>query len=294
MGFLYVCNTSSDNISKINLDEFKEEYRIPVGVDKISKAGPHDLCIYNDMLLSANIYSNSLSFISLKEGKEVENHFIGMHCNGVKIWGDNAYIICGETNSLFLFSLAKKKIIEEVPCGIFPHSISICKNKNLAVVSNMHSENITLIDLTCNECIKSIKVEAYPTKAIFSEDGSYILVCESNMGLNINGTLNIIDSNSFESLGRIEAGSCPVDIFMEGKRCFISNFADGTLSIIDIYNRREEKRVRVGGMPRGIVKKDKYVYAGDNYNNVLVKVDLEKETKKVIAVGGEPTGMTLV
>lgn len=293
VSFLYVCNTSSDNISKINLASFKEEIKIPLGMDKINKIGPHDLCVYNDMLLSANMYSSSLSFISLNEDKEIENYFIGMHCNGVKVWQDNAYVICGETNSLFLFSLTKKKIIEEIPCGIFPHCISICEKNNLAVVANMHSESITLIDLSSKECIKSIKVQSYPTKATFSEDGRYILVCESKMGLNRRGTLNIIDLKTLESLKRIEAGSCPVDIFLDGKYCFISNFADGTLSIIDINNRKEEKRIKIGGMPRGIVKSGKYLYAGDNYNNVLVQVDLIKESKKVITIGGEPTGMTL-
>jgi DNA-binding beta-propeller fold protein YncE len=293
LSHLFVCNTSSDYISKVNLAMFKEECKILLGLDKNNRVGPHGMCVYKDMLLVANSYSNSLSIISLAEEKEIENYFIGMHCNGVEVFEDNAYIICGELNNVIVFNLIKKKIIEEIPCGSFPHSISISKSKKCIVVSNMHSDNITLIDCRNRESIFNIKVSSYPTKAIFDQSGKYILVCESNMGIGPNGTLCIIEGTNLKVIERIKVGNSPVDIFCDKHSSYISNFGDGSVSIVDIDKLKEVKKIKLGGMPMGIFKSGRYIYVGDNYNNLLIQVDVEKENKKAISIGGEPTGMTI-
>lgn len=294
LSYLYVCNTSSDYISKVNLAAFKEEFKIPLNQNKLSRVGPHDICGYKDKLLVANSYNNSLSIIDINENKEIENYFIGMHCNGVSVFEDNAYIICGELNSLIVFNLIKKKIIEEIPCESFPHSISIDEEKGIMVIANMQSDSITLACCSDKENIFNIKVASYPTKAIFTPNGRYVLVCESNMGIHENGTLRIIELNSLKTISRVKAGNSPVDIYADDDYCYISNFGDGTISIVDINKHVEIKRIKIGGMPRGIVKGGKNIYIGDNYNNLLVKFNIEKENKKVIPIGGEPTGMTLI
>lgn len=293
MSYLFVCNTSSDYISKVDLAVFKEEIKIPLGMDKNSSIGPHGICVYKDKLLIANSYSNSLSIIDLEQEKEVENYFIGMHCNGVEVFEDNAYVICGELNSIMVFSLIKNKIIEQIPCESFPHSISIDKSKGLIAVSNMHSDSITLVDCKNRESTTNIKVSAYPTKTMFDESGQYILVCESSMGVKSNGTISIIEVKSLNLLGRVKVGNSPVDIDCNKNYCYVSNFGDGSVSIVDIVRLKEAKRIKIGGMPRGIIKSGKYIYVGDNYNNLLLQLNIEKESKKVISIGGEPTGMTI-
>jgi YVTN family beta-propeller protein len=290
---LYVCNTSTDTISKVNLLDFKEEKQISLRHRSLNKIGPHGICLYEDKLLIANSFGNSLSMVSMIEDEEVENYFIGMHCNAVETYEHNAYIICGELNNIIIFNLAIRKIIEEIPCGSYPHSIDINKNNTLAVVANMHSDSITIFDCINREKVEQLAVSEYPTKAIFSEDGKYIFVCESKLGIKPFGTLRIVEINSLKTIAIIKLGNSPVDICSKDEYCYISNFGDGTLSIVNINKLKEVKKIKIGGMPRGIVIHEDYAYIGDNYNNLLVKVDIEKENKKVISIGGEPTGMTL-
>ena len=294
MSNLYICNTSTDTISKINLVDFKEEKQISLRLKSQNKIGPHGICLYEDKLLIANSFGNSLSIVSIIEEEEVENYFIGMHCNDVEVYEHNAYIICGELNNIIVFNLMMKKIIEEIPCGSYPHSIDISKYTALAVVANMHSDSITIFDCLNCENVYQIAVSEYPTKAVFSEDGQYIFVCESKLGLKSCGSLRIIDINSLKTVAKIKLGNSPVDICTSQEYCYISNFGDGTISVLDINKLKVIKKIRVGGMPRGIMVHEKYVYAGDNYNNLLVQVDIEKGNKKVISIGGEPTGMTLI
>lgn len=290
---LYICNTYSDYISKVNLDIFKEEDKIILGSKNITRTGPHGICGYNNQLLVANNFSDSISIIDLITDKEAENYFIGAHCNDVIVYEDNAFVICGELNSVIVFNLIKRKVIEEIPCGNSPHSISISPNNKIIAVSNMESDNITLIDADKRDVINTISVGAYPVDAVFNFDGSQILVCESNMGGDAAGAVSIIPIDTGNIASRISVGICPVEICTDTKYCFISNFGDGSISFVNYVSKKEIKKIKIGGMPRGIVKKGKYLYIGDNYNNLLLQVDILNESKKVISIGREPTGMTL-
>lgn len=293
LSYLYVCNTSSDYISKIDITQFKEEHKIELNKNKEDKVGPHDICIYNDKLLSANSYSNSLSIIDINSNKEITNFFIGMYCNGVDVFEDKAYVTCGELNSIIVFNLIKNKIIEKIPCGSSPHSIAVNRDKKLIAVANMHSDSITLLDCNDRSNIINIKVSSYPAKAVFTPMGDKLLVCESCMGIGKSGTLSMIDLKTMDTVWRIKLGNSPVDMYCEENTCYVSNFGDGTVSIVDIYKAKEIKRIKLGGMPRGILKIGENLYIGDNYNNLLIELNLKKETKKAISIGGEPTGMTI-
>jgi YVTN family beta-propeller protein len=137
-------------------------------------------------------------------------------------------------------------------------------------------------------------VGAYPTKAVITPDGNYILVCESNIGMDNRGNISIISLKNYNVLNKIPVGNSPVDMYCNESCCYISNFGDGTVSILDINNYKEIKKIKVGGMPRGILEDKKYLYIGDNYNNLLFRIDKVTENKKAISIGGEPTGMTFL
>lgn len=293
MGYIYICNTSSDCISKVNMDTFKEECRLKFTSGSRGRVGPHGLCAYNEELLVANNYSNSLSIIDMNKDIEKESYYIGMHCNDVAVFNSTAYIVCGESNSTILFSLGTRKIIEQIPCGNLPHSISICKEKRLVLICNMQSDSLTLVDCENRENTKNINVGSYPTKALFSIDGQYILVCESNIGSYFRGSVSIISVKTLKLVSRVEVGKCPVDMCCDERFCYISNFGEGSISVVDINSSREVRKITVGGMPRGIVKNGRYIYIGDNYNNILIEININNEEKRKIPIGGEPTGMIL-
>lgn len=292
---LYVCNTSSDYVSKINIDNFQEERRIILKSNNMNdRVGPHGICLYNDKLIVANNYSHSISIINLSEELEESSHYIGVHCNDVVVFRDTAYIICGDLNSLLVFDLIENKILEEIPCGSLPHSICLNKEKKLLLISNMYDDSITLIDCKDNESIKNIRIGAYPTKAVITVDGQHALVCESNIGSDFRGSIAILSLKNYKIINRITVGNAPIDMYCDEKSCLVSNFGDGTVSCIDINHYKEDKKIIVGGMPRGIIKSGENIYIGDNYNNRLIILNITNGRKKYIPIGGEPTGMILI
>lgn len=293
MNNLFVCNGYTDNISIVDTNIFKEVGEISLKQNEIDRIGPHGICAYNDKLLIANNYSNSLTLINVKKRKVEKDFFVGMNCNDVKVGSNNAFVVCGDLNNIINYNLEKNEIEEEIPCGDMPHSIDIHQIFKSTVIANMNSDSITFFQYKNANNINNIRVGQYPTKALFSEDGKLIFVCESNIGSDECGYISILSSRDLRILYRIPVGNSPVDMFIEKNLCFVSNFGDGTISIIDLSKFTEVSRIEVGGMPRGIIKYKENIYIGDNYNNLLLCINFNEHTKRAICIGKEPTGMLL-
>lgn len=294
MGELFICNTSSNYISKINTKLLKEELRIKLVCDNNEKIGPHGISRYNDNLLVANTYNNSLSIINIKKNTEIERYFIGMNCSDVVAAGNFAYILCSELNNVTVFDLIERKVVEVIPCGNMPYSIDINKQHKLLIISNFCNDSLTLINYDKNELIENIRVGEYPSKAMFTVDGRYVLVCESFIGSDFRGSIGIISMKTRKIINRVAVGNAPVDMFVNENECCVSNFGEGSVSIIDINNFKEIKRINTGGMPRGLVKEENNIFVGDNYNNLLIKINVNSGIINNIPIGKEPTGMILI
>lgn len=291
MSKLYVCNTASDYISEVDIITLKER---KINLTKYAnRIGPHGICSYNDNLIVANNYSNSITKIDIMHN-DTEDFFIGVHLNDVRVYKDTAYIICGETNSLITFDLINNRVMEYIPTGIYPHSIEICEELALAVITNMLSENIILLDCISNEVVGNIKVGHYPTKSIFTPERKGILICSSNMGADKPGGIKLLDLESLTVVGEVMVGRSPVDICCDQYGySYITNFNDGSISIVNYNSMKELYKIFIGGMPRGIVKNNYDLFIGDNYNNLLINYKLSSKEIKIIPVGKEPNGMII-
>ena len=293
MDYLFVCNSGSDNLSKINLRSFEEEVKIPL-YNSHSKVGPHGLCSWKGAIITANSYNSSISIVDAFGSGGIEEFHIGGNCNDVAAFNNDIYITCGESNNIVVFDLESKRIVEEIPGGNLPHSIDINYSLGLMAVTNMENDSVTLLDFNNREVVKHISVGNYPTKTVFSRDNKYIFVCESCLGSDKYGSVNIISTETLCSLGKVQAGRSPIDICCDSDLCYVANFSEGYLSFIYLGEMELVKRAFVGGMPRGIRKKGRFLYVGDNYGNQLIKYDIFKDKKEVIAIGREPIGMTIV
>lgn len=290
---LYICNTSSDSISIIDLKEFKEKKKILLKCGAYDRIGPHGIYVYDNKIFTANNYNNSISIIDINNNFNIENYFIGVHCNDIKLLNDKVYVACGDSNNLIVFNINTKTLLRSLPCGNLPHSIDINKKKYIMVISNVNNDSITLVDCIEDKIVKKINVGTYPTKALFSLNHNYIFVCESNIGLDCKGSLSIISLNNFKIITRVSLGYSPVDMCIDENYCFVSNFGEGTISIIDINNFKQVDLIKVGGMPRGILKFNNNLYVCDNYNSLLIKINIKTKNKNTISIGSEPTGMFL-
>ncbi|SHH78832.1 YncE family protein [Clostridium grantii] len=294
MESLCVCNTNSDSISCIELEQVSVKKTIILNSKDKEKIGPHGIVQYKNSILVANNYSNNLKVVELLKKNSVKEYFVGMHCNDLVEYEDKAYITCGESNSVVVIDLISMKVIEEIPCENEPHSIEINKEKKTLVVTNFNSDSITIIDLMDMNRVLNIRVGEYPTKAIFSPEKNEILVCESYIGSDKNGCVSMLSLESFKVEKKIEVNRIPVDLCCNNENFYVSNFGDGYIHEVNLKERIIKRTFSIGGMPRGMVLYKNFIFIGDNYNNKVVEMDLITEDKKAIPVGSEPTGMAMI
>ncbi|CAM3008241.1 YncE family protein [Hathewaya histolytica] len=287
--YIYICNTFSDSISEINIREFKEERRIKINSNQ--RVGPHGIHKFSDILFTANNYSNDISLIDLND-YSVRSFYVGTNCTDIKVNGDKAYIVCGDSNDMKVFNLLDEKIEKSIYCGDFPHSIDIQGVINKILVCSMRDGYVNLLDLNEEKVIDKVKVGNYPTKAIFCDNGRFILVCESHFGEKF-GNITVLDKE-LKHIEKLKVGKGPVDMYSSGDKLYISNMGDGTVSVIDLELLKEVDKISIGGMPRGIIEKDGFLYVGDYFRSRLIKICLKSRVKECIYIGKEPNSMILV
>lgn len=292
MSYIVLCNTGSDSLNKINTQSLKNEsLALSIGENP---HGPHGLSLYNDKILVANNYNNSISIINYNDFIEEDNLYVGAHPNDIVAYNGIAYVSCGESNSLIIYDLVNERINFEVPTGRFPHNITLLKEKNLIFISNMGDDSISVIDYVNNKEIKRIQVESTPIKITLSNDKKYLYVCMSYLGHDKNGSIGIIELESLKLINKIMVGFSPVDLFEEDEYLYVSNLCDGSVSIVNLFKLKEENKITIGGMPRGIVKDKENIFVGDYLNGLLNIISIKDEKIKAITIGIEPNSMTLV
>lgn len=292
MGNIILCNTGSDCLSKINTYNQKVENFYLSNGD--SPFGPHSLELYDDNIVVANNYNNSISIISLCDFKELKNLYIGAHPNDISIIGKTLYVTCGEADSVILYNLENERIEFQIPTGRFPHDIILFKEKNMLFVSNIGDNSISVIEAESNSIVKTIEVESTPLKIVVSKNRHYLYVCMSYLGYDQDGYVGVISLENLKLIDRIRVGYSPVDLFEDNGYLYISNLCEGSISIVNINKMSEEKKIYVGGMPRGILKMNETIYSGDYQNGIVNAINLKEKKIKAIVVGKEPNAMTFI
>ena len=291
MNSLLVSNTGSDSISKISIKDFSvENLLLKIGEKPI---GPQGMYLNDGLIYTANNYSNSISLINEKTLMEEYNFYVGPYPNDLVYYKNRLYIACEEANAVIVYDLIGKKIVFKIPTGLWPHNIEVEKTRGLILVSNFEGNSISIIDGNINKKIGDIEALEYPTKIKVSKDGNKFYVCESYIGDSKSGYVEIFSMDTFKSLKRIEVGKSPMDIWEDEEFLYVSNFGEGTISIVDVKLGVEIEKIIVGGMPKGILKYENILFVGDYLRGKVIVLDLESKITKTIAVGNEPNAMVL-
>lgn len=153
--------------------------------------------------------------------------------------------------------------------------------ERFAFVPSEGDNNISVVDLDTETTVKTLPTGTTPHAIAFTSEGKGYV---NNRG---SKTLTVIDGNKFEVLKSIElpATSFQLALSPDGKSLAVAYKDALKLSIIDTTTDAIAKTIAIGKEPEGVFKgakmkhpywsKDgKFVYASDNVNNSIVKVDI--------------------
>lgn len=292
MSYIILCNTGSDSLSRIDTYNLKVENLYLSNGD--NPFGPHGLALYDDNIIVANNYNNTISMIDLERFEETKNLYIGAHPNDISIKNNTLYVTCGEADSVIAYDLVNERVNFEIPTGRFPHDIILFKEKNMIFVSNMGENSISVIEVENNKEVQRIVAENTPLKIIISNDRQYLYVCMSYLGYDQDGYIGIISLDNLELIEKIKVGYSPVDLIEDNGYLYVSNLCGGSISVVNLYTLKEERKISIGGMPRGILKINEVIYSGDYQNGIVNVINLNEQNIKTITVGREPNAMAFI
>lgn len=288
MQSLYICNVSSNYISRVCLDSDKEE-KIYISMDK-KLLGSHGIDLSDEKLYVAANDNYNFYEIDIKS-KNVKNYYVGMLTNDLKLKNNYMYLICSENNCLIIYDMVEDHLCYEIECGNYPHSMDISDKSKLISITNMHNNQLTIVNYEENDFVRNIRTGNLPMKSKFHRDGRHIFVCESNLGDEVEGTFSVYDSQTGEKYKSITLHKSPIDMCFdyEANIVFVSNHLGNCISVIDLSSFKEISRIDICGTPRGIYKRGRFLYVVISDKDKLLKYDIYTKDEEFIKIGSEPT-----
>ena len=287
MNKMYVFNSYYNIIEVIDINSFILEQEIVVK-SKFS-VSPHPIYM--------NMVDNSKNIINYKVGTIMdlasnEERYIAKGIISFYQLKKRLFFLSEECSSLIICDKDTKEIEEIIPVGGTPFSMTFDKRRQVLIITDVSNSFINIYDIKTG-ILKKVQVGLNPTKAIMSTGGEYLVVCESAMEKEINGSISIISISNFNTLDRIMVGVTPYDIYISGDGCIVSNLGEGSIKIIDLKKRKEIKTYFVGGIPSDISYYNENIYYCDKLSNSVIRLNINSGEKKKISFKGEPKGIFL-
>jgi YVTN family beta-propeller protein len=229
--------TDSGNVIKFDLSTNQPTGSpVPIGL----KAFPFSLAVTPDgkTVAVANSGTNDASLIDVATNQAAAPIPIGSTPFGVGITpdGSRAYVANNGDGNVSVIDLRTNQTVgSPIEVGGEPSAIAVTPDGKHAYVANSLSETVSVIDTATNQTVgPEIKVGDAPDALAITPDGRSLFVT------NIFGYANVIDTETNQPSAPIPLGSEPTDVAIgpDGARAYVSNFADGTVSVIDTATRQ--------------------------------------------------------
>lgn len=192
--------------------------------------------------------------------------------------------------------LQQLKLVDTIPSGQDPESFDLLGD-HLLVVSNEESHAATIVDVRARKVRATINVGGEPEGVGTAPDGTVWITNEAD------NTVSVLDPENSHVIATIPTGSRPRGIAFNHKVGVVTGENDGSLTIVDIAQRRVVGRVQLpmtGTLPprpMGVVidKSGHHAYVTTGRAGTVAVIDLDTRmvTKTIDDVGKRPWGIAL-
>jgi len=205
-----------------------------------------------------------------------------------------------DDDSLALYDTATGKLVSRIPVGHKPHEFAVSKDERFAYVTNYGADTwtgpepggntISIVDLVKREAAGVIDLGEHRRPHGIVMGGSGLLYVTSENP----PALLIVDAKKRRVARVIQlTGKAPhmVQLTSDERKAWTANAGSGTVSVVDLVNRRQMTEIEVGGAPMGFALDDdeKNLFVATRTNNMVVLVDaVANRRKRSIGVQGEP------
>lgn len=204
-------------------------------------------------------------------------------------------------DSLGIYDPESGRLLAKIPTGAKPHEFAVTPDERLAFVSNYGVDSYTedkpggntlsILDLVQRRPAGEISLGQYhrPHGIRLARSGRLYVTCD------LPPVLAVVDSRRQRLLHAIPvSGKLPhmVAVTADERQAWTADSGSGTVSVVDLRNRRQRASIAVGGVPMGIALSpdERTLYVGTRTDNAIVVVDAVTNTvRRKIGVAGQPS-----
>ena len=294
---LLVANKHSDTLSYINHETLQVEQTITVGPN------PHELIISPDQrfmyLSNYAAPGNTISVVDLVARKHIKQiptgEYTRIHGAAMAPDGKHAYFTAGQTGWVVEVDTATHEVTRAIEThGKISHMVLVSPDNERLYTANIETENVSVIDRKSGALIKQIQCEAGAEGMAFTPDGKQLWVANQ-----AGASMSIIDLASHTVVERFDLPGMPIRIKFtkDGQRAYVPSWTpEGQLIVIDVPNRKEIARVKVGGHAIGVELSpdEKRAFVGcENLDGLHVVNTETLEVEAVIDTGDGPDPISM-
>jgi YVTN family beta-propeller protein len=189
------------------------------------------------------------------------------------------YVALSKNNTISVVDLALIKLVEQIPVGIAPYDVLICRDK--AYVTNwagrrpregditgptsgskavtnqagiVSTGTVSVINLNSRRTIAEIEVDLHPCGMVLSPDDSRLYIANAN-----SDTVSVIDTATDRVIARwgtkpmeeLPFGSAPnaLDVSPDGSTLYVANGGNNCIAVIDTFTGRIIGLIPTGWYP---------------------------------------------
>jgi len=241
---------------------------------------------------------------------------IGTSALDVKVSGDKVYVTNPEEGVISVLDANSRQVIQTIPApkGVLFIEIVEEKNKIYATVEGINK--VIVFDLQTYEQLKEIDLGEEEIVRFSKADKpygerEYVYFATSGVGLKYNpindllyvvhsevNHVNVIDTDSDESLGDISVGITPVQIAIDetANVAYVTNWESNNLSIIDLNTNQVTGTLHTGFVPTRMLidQQNRMMYVSHHASPHVTVVDLTTGTiEKNIQLKGPTHALAL-
>ena len=154
-------------------------------------------------------------------------------------------------NTLSFIDLASGRELGRAPTGRMPHEIAISPDGRQAAVVAYGGRSIDVFDVASRERLRTIDLSPNegPHGIVWLDDGRILATTERSQ------SLTLVDTRSGDAVSAIstgQQGTHMVAVSPDRRRAYTANIGSGTVSVLDLVERRKLRDLAVGGRPEGI------------------------------------------
>lgn len=164
------------------------------------------------------------------------------------------FVVTKENNSLYVFDLSSKKILNRVPLGFENYTCKLSADKKKLYISSWGGRKIIVYDIALQKIINEIPVGSHPNELCLSKNGAYLYV--SNADDNSVSVINTATEKVIETLNAALYPDAPsgstsngVALSEDQKTLYIANADNNCLAVFDVSKPGES--ISKGFIPVG-------------------------------------------